>query len=426
MVKGLYEALTKYGTMSWREVIEPAIPYAEEGVPMNSRAVEYYTLRPPFPGYPLAEEILKRTPGSETLWYKEDGSTYTLGELRLNKDYGRTLRRLIEEGPDSFYTGSIAREIVKDMEENGGFITADDLKNYKTRTYEPLQGSYRGYQIFTNRPPNLGVTLLEFLNIVEGYPLREMLPDTAEYNWLLAQAYRAAHADRVQYVGDEEFVEVPVEMLASKDKGEYWRKKIDAGEQIVVPRVQPEPHDTTHVCVLDEAGNAVSLTHTNCFNSGCVTPGLGFLYNNAMTWFQFVPGLPNSLAPGKARVSGICPSILFTEGRLAMLIGAPGGFAIPSGVGQSILNVIDHGATMQEAVSAPRIHTVGEVIELEGRVRADVAEGLRRRGNQVRHWPDGFARTMALVHGIKIDLTTGKWQPGADPRGNAGIAFSHV
>jgi len=425
-IKGLHEALTKYGIMSWREVIEPAIPYAEEGVPVDSRAAAMYTRIPIGPGFPSAEEILKCTPDSEKIWYKEDGSPYAMGELRVNKDYTRTLRRLIDEGPDSFYTGSIANEIVEDMEKNGGFITADDLKSYKTRMYNPLQGTYRGYELLVNRPPGGGVVVLELLNILEGYPLGEIHPDTVEYNWLLVQALRAAHSDRVQYLGDEEFVPVPVEMLISKERGSYWRKKIDAGERIVVPKDKLIPTHTTHVSVLDEAGNAVSLTHTNVANSGCVTPGLGFLYNNCMLLFYAVPGLLNSIAPGKARLTGMSPTMLFQGGKLAMVIGAPGGFAIPSAITQSIINVIDHGMTMQEAVSAPRVHCEGELIQLEGRIRADVAEELRRKGNPIHHWPDGFADGFALAHGIKIDPARGDWQAGADPRGNGGVGFSHV
>lgn len=425
-VKGLHEALIKYGTMSWREVIEPAIPYAEEGVPVDTQTAAMYTQPPHALGFPTAEKMLKCTPGSQKIWYKEDGSPYALGELRANKDYACTLRRLIDEGPDSFYTGSIANEIVEDMEKNGGFITADDLKNYKTGTYTPVQGSYRGYDLFTNRPPCSGVMLLEMLNILEGYPLGEMHPDSVEYRWLLVQALRAIASDRVQYLGDGEFTSVPAAMLISKERGDYWRKRIDAEERIVIPKDKLMPTHTTHVSVLDEVGNAVSLTHTNCGNSGCVTPGLGFIYNNAMFFFHTVPGLPNSIAPGKARRSGMCPTMLFQAGKLAMLIGAHGGFAIPGAVAQSIINVIDHGMTMEEAVSAPRVHCEGELIELEGRIRADVAEELRRKGNSVRHWPDGFTRRMACVHGIKIDFATGEWQSGADPRGNGGVAFSHI
>ncbi len=430
-VKGLHDALTKYGTMSWREVVEPAIPYAEKGTPMDSQLANIYNQPPadyqPPAGYrPLtAEDVLKATPGSEKIWYKEDGSPYAVGELRPNKDYARTLRRLIDEGADSFYTGSIGREIAEDMERNGGLITADDLKNYKTRIYTPLKGSYRGYELLTNRPPGGGVLLLELLNILEGYPLAKMQPDSLEYNWLLVQAMRAAHSDRVQYVGDEEFVSVPTEMLLSKERAAYWRKKIDAEERIVVPIDKLIPTHTTHLCVLDEAGNAVSLTHSNAGNSGCATLGLGFIYNNWGEQFYAMPGLPNSMAPGKAPQTSLSPTMLFRGGKLAMLIGAPGGFAIPGGVAQGIINVIDHGMTMEEAVSAPRIRCMGGLVELEWRIRVDVAEGLRRKGNPVRHWPDGYSSRMALVHGIKLDPATGKWQAGADPRSNGGIAFSH-
>ncbi len=425
-VKGLHEALTKYGTMNWREVIEPAIPYAEEGTPLDSRRAAMYTAPSRVPGWPTNEEILKSTPGSKKIMYKEDGSPYTMGERRSNKDYARTLRRLIDEGAESFYTGSIAREIAQDMERNGGYVTADDLKNYKTRTYTPFRGSYRGYEILVNHPPGGGVMLLELLNILEGYPLREMHPDTLEYIWLVVQALRAAHSDRIQYLGDADFAPIPVDMLISKERGDYWRKKIDAEERIIVPKGQLMPTHTTHVSVLDEVGNAVSLTHTNIVVGGCVTPGLGFVYNNLMLLFYAVAGLPNSIEPGKSPLLGISPAMLFQGGKLAMVIGAPGGWEIPSAIAQSIINVIDHGMTMQESVSAPRVRCQGGLIELEGRIRADVAEELRRKHNPVYHSPDGFMSDVASVHGIKIDPATGGWQVGADPRGNGGVAFSHV
>lgn len=426
-VKGLYEAVTKYGTMSWREVIEPAIPYAEDGVPVDTKTAAMYTQPPPDEDFPTSEEVLKCTPGSRKIWYKEDGSPYSFGELRVNKDYARTLRRLIDDGPDSFYTGSIAKEIVEDMERHGGFITTNDLKDYKTRTYTPIRGTYRGYELRTNRPPGCGVILVELLNILEGYPLGKMHPDSAEYNWLLVQAMRAATSDRIQYLADMEFVDVPLEMLASKERGEYWRKKIDAGERIVVPKTQLIPKtSTTHLCTRDEAGNSVSLTHSNGSNSGCVTPGLGFIYNNFMILFHAVPGLPNSIAPDKARMTGMSPTMLFKDGRLVMSIGASGGFAILSAIAQSIINVIDHGMSMGEAVSAPRVHCEGGLIELEGRIRADVAEELRRKGNPVRHWPDGFVPRMGFAHGIKVDPHSHRWEGGADPRGHGGIAWSHV
>ncbi|MFH0768601.1 MAG: gamma-glutamyltransferase [Chloroflexota bacterium] len=431
VIKGLHDALTKYGTMSWKEVIEPAIPYAEIGTPMDTALVGTYTRAPSDyqpPSGPLltADDVLKATLGSEKIWYKPDGSSYALGELRANKDYARTLRRLRDEGADSFYTGSIAKDIAKDMEKHGGHITANDLKNYKTRMYAPIEGSYRGYKLLVNRPPGCGVLLLELLKILEGYPLDKMHRDSLEYNWLWVQALRAAHSDRVQYLGDEEFTSVPVDMLLSKERADYWRKKIDAEERIVVPTGQLMPTHTTHLCVLDEAGNAVTMTHSNASNSGCVTEGLGFIYNNWIEQFYAVPGLPNSIAPGKAPQTSLVPSLLFKDGKLTIIIGAPGGFAIPGSVAQCIVNLIDHGMSMEEAVSAPRLRCLGGLIELEARIRIDVAEGLRRKGNPVRHWPDGYTSRVALVHGIRIDLATGKWQGGADPRGNGGVAFSYA
>ncbi|MFC1940050.1 gamma-glutamyltransferase [Chloroflexota bacterium] len=427
-VKGLSEALTKYGSgkISWREVIEPAIPYAEEGVPVDTLQAAAYTAPATFSGFPTPYETINRTPGSIKIWYKEDGSPYKEGEKRPNKDYARTLRRLIDEGSDSFYTGSIAKEIITDMEENGGFITADDLKNYKTRTYTPLQGSYRGYDVLTNRPPGGGVTLLALLNILEGYPLDKIYPDSLEYIWCLVQALRAVHSDRVQYLGDEEFSDIPVDMLISKERAAYWRKKIDAEESIRVPKGQLQPKHTTHVCTMDEEGNAVSLTHTNGTHGGCATPGLGFLYNNTLLQFYYVPGLPNSIEPGKARETGMCPTMLFKDEGLSMVVGALGGFTIPTAVALSIINVVDHGMTIEEAVSAPRVHCEGGLIELEGRIRADVAEELRQRGNPVSHMPAGYAEGMAYAHGIRVDPTTRKWQAGADPRADGGVAFSHI
>lgn len=424
-VLGLYEAWQGYGSgkLSWRELIEPAIPYAENGIPLTEKLALWYIKPPVDEGFPRGVEILRATKACERLWFKESGSSYEIGEVRKNQDYAQTLKKIAEHGANIFYRGELADSAVRDFEANGGFLTREDFERYSTRTYEPIRGNYRGFELTLNRPPGGGIVLMELLNILEGYELSKMDPSSTRYNWLLTQAMRAATSDRVQFVGDQNFVQVPVATLISKEHAAGWRRRIDSGEKISIPRAKPISlaESTTHICVADEKGNVVSVTHSNGSFSGCVTEGMGFVWNNFMILTNPMPEYPNSIHPGKARTTGMTPTILLKEGKPVWAIGALGGFGIISGVAQTIINLIDHKLSPLEAVYAPRMHCEGGLIQLEGRMKEEVAEDLKKKGNPVKFMAGGWEGWTGVVQVISLDPQSGTWRGASDPRGNAGI-----
>jgi len=382
-VMGLYEGLARYGTVTWKEAIRPAIDLATRGYTVPEEDATSWRTKPASFARFLVTNEAKRI-------YTRNGTPYEAGDVILNKDYAETLRQIASEGPEVFYRGEIATRIADDMERNGGFITRQDLWDYKVKVYTPLITDYRGYTVASNDAPGGGIALLELLNIVEGYNLakydwRGMGSDVAEYIHILAMAMRAAERDRAEYVGDPDFVPVPTKMLISKDRAEEWRKRIESGERIIVPKWVPEePHSTTHVSVVDAAGNAVSLTHTLGSCSGVITPGLGFLYNNAMINFDPIPGRPNSIAPGKSRLTQMAPTMVLKDGQPYIVLGAPGGGRIVSALLQTITNIIDHGMTPFEAVAHPRVfclHT--DMIDVCARIPSYICEELEANGNLV-------------------------------------------
>jgi gamma-glutamyltranspeptidase/glutathione hydrolase len=417
-VMGLSEGLTRFGTISWREAINPSINAAMNGYTVaREDAVEWRTDPQSFAPLLVTGEA-KRI-------YTKSGEPYSAGDVLVNKDYAETLRRIATEGPETFYQGDLSSLIADDMERNGGFVTGSDLSNYKVRVYDPLTGEYRGYAVASNDAPGGGITLLEILNILEGYELskynwRGMGSDIAEYVLILAMAMRAAEKDRIELVGDPEFVSVPTKMLISKERASQWKERIDSGEKIVLPRwgSSGEPPSTTHLSVVDPRGNAVSLTHTLGSCSGVITPGLGFMYNNAMINFNPIPGRPDSISPGKSRNTQMAPTIVYDDGSPYIVLGAPGGSKILAGISQTLVNIIDHRMVPFEAVAHPRIFALDtDLIDLSSRIPPYVCDYLEAKGNEVVRLPasyDDFASCQAIVinHGEEGLEVLG----GSDPR----------
>jgi gamma-glutamyltranspeptidase/glutathione hydrolase len=418
-IKGLFEGLTRYGTISWKEACRPAIDLASQGVVVSQeQAIRWRTNQESFHKYLVTPEASRI--------YTKQGQPYDMGDVIVNKDYAHNLRLIASGGADVFYRGEIATRIIQDMETNGGFITAKDLEQYEPTIYSPLTTEYREFTVASNDSPGGGITLLELLNIIEGYEInqynwRGMGSDVAEYIHLLAMTMRAAQADRSHYLGDPAFVDVPTAMLLSHDRATQWRQRIDNGERIIVPKWPMESPETTHVSVVDSHGNAVSLTHTLGASSGVITPGLGFMYNNAMVNFDPVPGHPNSIAPGKSRLTQMSPTIVLKEGQPYLVLGAPGGGKIDSALFQTILHMIDFNMPVFEAVAHPRIfclHT--DIIDVDARVPAYICRQLEVKGNLVVKTPGSYT-SMALVQAIHVD--NGRVYGGADPRGG-GIVLS--
>lgn len=422
-VKGLHHALSNYGTMPWAELLQPAIRAAADGVRVSSDLHNGWR-RPAQPGWPDSIAKLTRTLASADI-YTRDGRPLAMGELMVHRDAAHTMRRLASDGAAAFYTGDIAREIADDFARNDGLLSADDLRNVHVQRTEPVSTTYRGLTVTSNPPPGSGVTLLEILNILEHYDLKALGHNTPDYIHVLTEAFRAAFADRLDYIGDPEFVDVPVDRLISKAHAAEWQSRIRMDRKMAIEKPslgQPEPPTTTHLCAVDGEGNVVSLTHTLATGSGVVTPGLGFMYNNTMCLYNVYPGHANSIAPGKMRTTGMVPTVVFKDGVPVITIGAPGGHGIITGVAQVLLNLIDHEMSPLEAVSVPRFHCEHGALEVESRFPNVIRGELAARGHEVKDIHSSYGFHTGIVQVITSDPESGTHRGASDPR-RGGIAL---
>jgi gamma-glutamyltranspeptidase/glutathione hydrolase len=406
-VAGLAEALRRHGTLSWREAVGPGLEAARRGMEVTSTVREYW-LRDTGPDVVPNDRRIQWTAESRRL-YTKGGQLFGLGETVPNPDLVRTYERLAEAGAEDFYRGELASAIAADFQASGGFISEADLASYRPNISEPVAGSYRGRRVLAAGPPAGGLTLLQMLNYLEGFELAEAGWPSLESARRRVQAMAWAMAERERWLADPLFSDVPVGRLSAK---EYAAAAVE----------HHETPDTTHVCVVDQAGNAVSLTHTLGASSGVVTPGLGFTYNNYLNCFDPRPGRVNSLAPGKTRITMMVPTLLFERDSLCVVAGAPGGTKIVTGVLQALLNLLDHGMTPVEAVSAPRLDFQGETVQAENRLTDDVLDGLRALGYAVTRRPTSYDPYFAKVQ--LVTRTDGGSLAGAsDPRGDGGVAL---
>jgi gamma-glutamyltranspeptidase/glutathione hydrolase len=419
-IRGIYDAWRRFRSLrrSWGDLLEPAICLAHNGF-------EVYPYLHRFWGpNGIGDRIdgltrLTLTPACAAI-YTHHGQVYSRGECLVQADLGRTLERIAQEGPEAFYQGELAEQIAADMEAGGGLFTLQDLADYQVLIGEPVIGTYRGYQVVSDRPPGCGVLLVELLNVVEGWDLQDIGWNSPEYLDKISRAMQLVFADRARYMADPRFCQVPVDRLTSKDYAAELRHKIDTGQDLVEPAGRRlGGGGTTHVSVLDREGNAVSITHTLGMSSGVVTPGLGFLYNNDMDAFDPLPGRNNSIAAGKMPVNGGAPSILLKDRRVAMVIGSPAGALKLTAELQAILNVVDFGMSMQEAVSALRIHSEDQkrAIVVEPSFPIGLAAALESMGNTIKRDP-----YTARLSAIWCDPITERLEGGADPRGGGGLA----
>ena len=423
-LRALDSALARYGSAKLSDLIEPAIEYCEEGFPVRPHVSAYWS-EGPLSGRVAHTEYLTRFEAARKIYLRPDGGIPGVGEILRNPDMGRTCRRVAEHGAEDFYTGGLAARIAADMARSGGLLSAEDLAGARPEDTEPLWGSYRGHRVATNRPPGGGVMILEMLNVLEHFDLAAMGHNSPEYVATVSEAMKIATVDKDTRVGDPRFFETPLGELASKEYGARMAERIRRGEKTRVPRLNAgggrESKDTTQVCVVDGEGGCVSLTHSLGRPSGVVTEGLGFMYNGCMGVFDPRPGRAGSLAPGKARFTAMCPTMVFDgEGRPWYVVGAPGGTFITMGVLQGILNAVDFGMSAQESVSAPRFCTVSDTIDLTNRVLRRTERGLREMGYPVRRSARSFH--FAGVHALRR-TAGGGWEGGADP-GRDGMAVS--
>lgn len=421
-VAGLAELHRRHASLPWADLLQPAIRLAREGWllgPELSRGWLSQTNN----AVPGALNRIQYSAEGRRIYLTPDGSVPPIGTRLRNPEYAAVLAQIAVGGPEVFYTGDLAKKIVDDIGAHGGTVTLDDLRDYRPRLSDPVTGSYLGYDLATNPAPGGGPTVLGILNILEGYDVAAMGPQSEDYVYTLARAQAAAMADRQELVGDPRFVEVPTAMLVSKERAAEWRTRLDAGERVTVPRYHPDSPTTTNVSVSDRHGNCIALTHTLGSSNGTITPGLGFMYNNAMNCFDPRPGTVNSITPGKGRITGICPTIAFRSGEPALVLGAPGGTRIMTGVQQVIVNVLAFGMSAVEAVSAPRVDCQSDILDGESRIPSWVRKAAAERAG-LKFWPNPAPYgNFALVQAITLDTATGAVAGGADPRsGGAAMA----
>lgn len=410
----------RHGRLPWADLLSDAIRWASEGWVVRPHVHGWWS-QPSDMGRVANYERIAYSDAGRALYCREDGSPKQVGDSVVNPDLARTLRTIAREGADSFYTGSIAKVIAADMAANDALLSASDLAAFRAKIQTPIETDYRGYHVTTNQPPGGGLMLAEMLNILETFDLAALGHNSAEYLRVVCEAMKQATIDKDAHIGDPAFVTVPMERLLSKAYAAEVADRIRRGDKADVPRFSPDgpSKDTTQLCVTDHDGNCVSMTHSLGMPSGVVTPGLGFMYNGCMGVFDPRPGHAGSIAPGKARFSSVCPSIVFKDGKPVLVIGAPGATQIAMGVLQAMLNVLDFGATMSDAVSWPRFSATSNLIDVTNRIPWSVTRALEEQGYGVVRSPQSYG--IAWVHGIR--MTEAGPEGGADPATD-GMALS--
>jgi len=408
-VSGFAHVLEKYGTMTLQQVLEPAIKLAREGFMISDTLASSLASR---------SERLTQNTASAGYFFKSDGSNYRYDDILKQPDLAETLTHIANKGADGFYKGPVADKIVAEMKRTGGLITHQDLINYKTIEREPVFGDYRGYQIASMPPPSSGgIHLIQMLNMLEGWNLKELGHNSAAYLHRLTEVMRRAYADRSEYLGDPDFHNVPIQKLINKDYAAERRVSIDLNKASLSSDIKPglklteESPQTTHYSVWDKYGNVVSNTYTLNFSygSGISVAGAGFLLNNEMDDFSAKLGVPNAyglvggeanaIQGGKRPLSSMTPTIVFKEGKPWLATGSPGGSTIITVVLQTILNTIDFNMNVAEASNADRIHHqwLPDVITLEKDINVDTRRLLKQSGHTLSGRNRSLGRTSSIM-----------------------------
>ena len=421
-VAGMIYALEKYGTMNLRDVLEPAIKLAENGFILDYRltqSINYFYQD--FLKYPSSKKI-----------FTNNGQPYNEGDLFVQKDLAKTLKLIAENGKDGFYKGDVAEKIVSQVQSLGGIITLEDLANYNPVERKPLISTYRDYEIITMGPPSGGgITLIQSLNILENKNFSKDDWGSSEYIHTVTEALKFSFADRSKHLGDPDFYEVPTDKLISKV---YAKELFNKISDKAIPSNQINPGDfsildesmeTTHYSIIDKYGNAVSATTTinSSYGSRVVVDGAGFLLNNEMDDFSSKPGEPNQfglvgseankIEPGKRMLSSMTPTIITRNNKPVLILGSPGGSTIPTVVLQVILNYLDFGMDIQEAVNSPRFHHqwLPDKIDFEDfGIAKDVRENLIAKGQYI-----GQKKILGRVEAIAVENNL--YLGATDPRG---------
>jgi len=418
-IAALGELHRQYCTWPWADLLKPAIHIAREGFQATPYMRDFF-LSNPYPGTPDGLTRLRASKPCACLYLHSDGSLFEVGDVIRNPDYANFLEILAARGWEEFYHGELAQTIGEDLERNGSWVTTQDLEQYRPRVQTPAATMYRGYKIFSNRSPAGGPLLLEAINILEGFDLSGLDHNGPQHLTLLADILRLVFEDRLRHLGDSKGRPMPEKVLLSKRHARHLGKTRRA--MSVTPLAGRGSEHTTHLVVVDHNGNIATITHSLGYVSGVITPGLGFLYNNGMNNFEPILGRPNSITPGKIRLSTIMPTILFQDRKPRLALGASGGNAILSGCLQTISNILDFGMTAVEAVVVPRIHVEESTVWCEARIRSDTCDALKREGYVVQHQLWGYAPQLAVVQLVHL-LPDGRLHGASDPRGGAGAVM---
>lgn len=425
-VDGMATAHSRFGKLSWAEVLQPAVELAEKGVIQTDREARGLNY--------IKDPVQKVNPGT-SYFLRPDGRAWQAGDTLVQKDLARVLRAIQKKGRKGFYAGPVARQLTKEMKRNNGIISKKDLKDYHSTWRDPIIGDYKNYKIVTMPPPSSGgVALMQLLRLTEPYPLTRWGWNTDSTTQVMIEAERRVYADRAKFLGDPDFVDVPVDKLISHDYLKTrWRdfgfaqatdsKTVSGG---TLPGY--ESLETTHFSVVDKEGNAVAITTTlnGGYGSMVLVKGGGFFMNNEMDDFSVKAGVPNmfglignkanEIAPSKRMLSSMTPTIVEKDGKLFMVVGTPGGSTIITAVYQTILNVLEHGMTMQQSVNALKFHhqwLPDKTVFETGAFTENTINKLQNRGYLLEQQRNSMGRMDCIL--VRPD---GTLEGASDPRGD--------
>ncbi|AZT22702.1 TPA: gamma-glutamyltransferase [Salmonella enterica] len=421
-VAGLSLALEKYGSLPLNSVVRPAIKLAQEGFIVNDALADDLKT--------YGSEVLPHHENSKAIFWK-DGEPLKKGDKLVQQDLANSLTMIAENGPDAFYKGEIARQIAQQMQQNGGLITTDDLAAYQAVERTPVSGEYRGYQIFSMPPPSSGgIHIVQILNILENFDMKKYGFGSADAIQIMAEAEKYAYADRSEYLGDPDFVNVPWQALTSKAYAKSIAGQIDINKAKPSSEIRPgklapyESDQTTHFSVVDKDGNAVAVTYTlnTTFGTGIVAGNTGILLNNQMDDFSAKPGVPNvyglvggeanAVGPKKRPLSSMSPTIVVKDGKTWLVTGSPGGSRIITTVLQMVVNTIDFGMNVAEATNSPRFHHqwLPDELRVEKGFSPDTLKLLEQKGQKVA-LKEAMGSTQSIMAG-----PDGELYGASDPR----------
>jgi len=436
IVKGLYELHKKYGTRPWKELIEPAIKVAEEGFEVTPTYI--HDLKG-------SEKVLRMFPESAAL-YLPGGKIPEPGQKIFNKDLAKTMRKIADQGPDVFYQGEIGDAIVRYLEKSGGIITKEDFSVPRLEEKKLASFVYRGYRVLV--APNLGGSALaEIMNILSNYDLKRMGYQTPESLHVIIEAMKLAFTDRYVYAADTDTIATPLDGMMSWVYGRDQSRRIEAKKAQVFQPGNPWPyqnidkklvktasrepiqfamgpgaHETTQYDIVDQYGNVVVMITSlrSIFGSGVTVPGTGFVLNNGMALFDPRPGTNNSIAPFKAPLANGAQVIVLKDNKPFLAMGAPGGRAIITATALVLINLLDYGMSLQDAIDAPRVHSeaIGKLVAVEPRIPEAVRKELEKLGHEIKVFPDYHPVAFARIQAIQIDSDSGLLFGGSDPRVN--------